>query len=220
MTHTLDSVQTKELDRRAAARLAWTLSSDSYLCDDPVEDFARRGFSQYAPRTKAAGLPITMADTAVALLPLSAAFVGQADRESVIDRLRGAVRLDLAAAARLQDGTITATVVGEGDEKPVSALTFALPPSPTKVSAQIVASMEAWAALGATQTGLTRVLLSAVGRGTDDVLVAALTAAGPSTVPTSGRRRLIGSNASPTSRGWNLRSRAGRWTKIRRFGRT
>jgi len=173
-----DLTQQKELNARATARLAWTLANDSYLCHDPIEDFAARGFKQYLPQTKAAGNPISSFDTGVSIMPLTAAFVGQADRESVIGRLPGVVRMDLAGTARLQVGTITAAVVDENTNKPTSALTFALPSQPQKVVAQLTATSEAMRALGSTQTGLTRVLLSAVGRATDDALVAALQAAG------------------------------------------
>jgi hypothetical protein len=166
-----------EAEQKATARIAWAVASDSFLSDDPVQAFRGRGFGRYLP-TKAAIDPISGSDTGIGLQPLDTAFVGLVDRESVIGRLEGAVRLPLTAAARLQLGTLSAAVVGELDPKPIARLDFATPAAPTKVVALVVASAEAVRSVdAATQDGLRSVLVSAVAEGTDALLVSIITGA-------------------------------------------
>jgi hypothetical protein len=167
-----------EAEQKATARIAWAVASDSFLSDDPVQAFRGRGFGRYLPTTKAAIDPISGSDTGIGLQPLDTAFVGLVDRESVIGRLEGAVRLPLTAAARLQLGSVSAVVVDELAPKPIAPLTFDVPGAPSKVTALVVASAEALRSVdAASQDGIRAVLVSAVAEGTDALLVSSIVAA-------------------------------------------
>jgi hypothetical protein len=185
MTYTMDAdpVRRKEQEMRASGLVGWALASDSFLSDDAIETFKRRGFSRYLPShlTKASVDIVSTADTAIALMPLGTAFLGLVDAESVLGRLEGAVRLPYSVTgARLQVGTVTAVAVDEGAVRPAMALAFDTTGPPTKVEAQIVLSAEALRSFDPeSQSGITRVLVSAVAAAVDRELVAVLTSAAP-----------------------------------------
>lgn len=180
-TFASDIVQQKELTDRSTACVVWAVSRDSYLSADPLGDFRRAGYGRFI---KSAVDPID-ADAAVPLLPLNAAFVAAVDAISVLGRIPGAVRFELGGAARLQSTPITASQIDEGTLKPVNALTFTVPPAPTKVVAQVVATAEALRTLGPAQPGVAQILIAACARAVDAQFVTALTAAGTPTGPTA-----------------------------------
>jgi len=176
-TFASDLTQQKEMAARATARLAFALSSDSFLADDVRADFTRRGFGRYL---KAATDPILSTDANVLLQPLDTAFVGLVDARSALGRLLqlGAISMPLNGAARLQLGTVDASEVAESALKPVAAkIDFALSGPPQKCAASIVASAEALRSFSPdVQSGLRDVLVAACARAVDRLLVTALTA--------------------------------------------
>jgi hypothetical protein len=182
-----DLTRDKEQAMRASALVAWALANDSHLHDitDPARTFQQKGWGRYlAGLQHKADDVVTTDETGV--LPLASAFLGLVDRESLLGQLDGAVRIPLTAAARLQVGTIEASAVAEGDEKPVALLAFDVTGAPSKVVATIVLSAEALRAIDQpTQVGIRQVLVSAAAAATDVALVAALTAgtASGSTAP-------------------------------------
>ena len=184
MKYEFDLTQDFEQKQRATARLAFAVSTDTRLsnANDPLGEFSRRGWSRYAPSAKAAVDAITTQDTAVALLPLSTAFLREVGQATIDGRLDGALRLPLNAAARLQVGSVEATEVAEGETKPVVRLTFTAGNAPLqKVVGEIVVSVEALRAFDVqTQSGVRQLLVDALAAASDRVFVAALTAVGTS----------------------------------------
>jgi hypothetical protein len=199
---TLSSVtNVLELEHKATARIGWAVSTDSWTADDPIAAMRARGHGRYLPTalsTKAAVSPITTADTAVALLPLDAAFLGLVDYQSLLGKLPGAVRLSIRTSARLQTSLVPGAFVAETALKPVSAVNFAEPGAPVKVVSQLVVSAEVLRAVdAATQDGLRQVLVSAVAEGTDAALLAALTAGAPAGSATPGALLAAIANGAP-----------------------
>jgi hypothetical protein len=175
------SAYTADVDRqqKATARLAFAVSSDSYFAENFLSDFKRRGFSRFV---KTNVDYVSGADPGVAIGTLDAAFVGMVEARSVLGPLLelGAVAFPLNGAARLQVGEVLGAEVPEGAAKPVTRIDFELAGLPKKTVAQIVVSSEAMLAIDqATQTGIRDVLVAAVARATDRVVVNALTANAP-----------------------------------------
>lgn len=171
MRYDFDPVQRKEAEQRATALTSWTIASDSYISDDAVRRFRASGFGRYVKT----GDVLTSDETGVSLLPLTAAFVGLTDAESLIGQLTGALHLPLGSAARLQAGSLAAVVVGENETKPIQSIAFDVVGQPVKLVGQVVISVEAYRSLNAeAQSGIRSVLVSAVSEASDAALLTAL----------------------------------------------
>lgn len=113
--------------------------------------------------------------------PLSAAFVGQVDRESIVGRIVPGLRLPPLVPMRVQTLDIEASTVGEGNSKPIARPAFTVDPStPTKHVAMVVVSDDLLRAVDAvTLDSLHGMIVSATAAAVDTALVAAWTSGTP-----------------------------------------
>jgi hypothetical protein len=176
----LDHVQVKELEHRATARFAAALSVDTFLSSgDLIEGMTRRGCGMYAPRSKSAVDVIRTSDTGISFPQLDAAVLQRVDDDqSLLGRCPGVTRMPLTGTARIQITLVAASLVGEGDVKPLSHTTFTEPGPPVKVVTLLVVSADVLRD-PTTQDGLRQVSVSSVRAGTDAAVVSALTSGAP-----------------------------------------
>jgi hypothetical protein len=177
MEYLKDSTQRLEETQRAGALVALAVARDTRLCADAGDEMRSRGFARFLRTKDVNGDLLVSTDPGVAEAPMRAAFLAQVGQQSILGRLTGAVRIPFNESARLQVGSIAASVVAEGAVKPIARMAFDVSGPPSKVICQVVVTAEMLRSVDpATQAGITAALESATAAGLDDLLVSVLTA--------------------------------------------
>lgn len=173
MDRLADLTREFDLRQKAAAVVSLAVAGDTRLTADRLELLQHRGVGRYAK-----GGDVTLAgDMALDRAPLDAALIALVDQGTLIGRLDGALRIPLAAAARLQAGELICEVTDEGDAVQPGRLSFDLAGVPSKVASMIVVGNDLLRdASRQTQDAVTAMLAAAIAKATDTFTIGKLTA--------------------------------------------
>jgi hypothetical protein len=204
----LDPIQVYEQQRRAAAYLAAITAQRAGGDGDlRVRQFERRGHGPYVHFIKEAVASGSLSDWALSpgLDALRSAFLGEADRASLLGALVGAgvVSIPMNAGVRVLIAGATAGSVSEGDQKPVCALQFSVDGvAPRKAATICVYSAEVGLAADAeTQRGVVQTLVNAISAEIDRVLVADWVASSATVAATGASAATVGAILAALSNG-------------------